>query len=402
MTAASIEREAAQTAALLPVGAAYAGAPADLLLRDGAWQVSGKPGKRSRPANAIGPGEEHHSVFNPATCIKKGKHLVPLHPKCSHPEPFKLYYEVHGRGPIKIVFLMGLATSCAGWLSQVEHFSHATNGNTDKYSTLVFDQRGFGSSDVPKGRYRTSDMAYDLLSLLEDLRWIDEPRQIHLVGVSMGGMVTLELSKIAPQHFASITLVSTTSGQNLGSKAITTGMPPFKGVAAFTDVIVSSILRTKTPRQHLDAMIELLFPESWLAEPHPDDPQHRPRRECLREMFIWRFRYSSHAPPIGVLRQISAVFTHGVGTKQLERINQDIPSITIVTGDQDNLVNPANSEHLLKHLNRARMVRLRDSGHALPLQQADVLNVIIAQTADLGIQRSREQYWKDRTARPAL
>ncbi|KAK0525335.1 hypothetical protein OC842_005532 [Tilletia horrida] len=395
--ASNIARDAAATAALLPVGAAYAGAPADLLNRNGAFQITGGKGKRSRPADAIGPGEDDPSVFNPATCARKGHHTVPVHPKCSHSKPFRLYYEVHGHGPIKLVFLMGLATSCAGWLAQVEHFSHPTNGNTDKYSTLVFDQRGFGSSDVPKGRYTTSDMAYDLLSLLDELRWTEEPRQIHLVGVSMGGMVTLELSKIAPQLFASITLISTTSGHSIGSKSLTTGLPPFRGVYAFTDVIVSSILKTKSPRQHLDAMINLLFPQVWLDEPHPDDPRGRSRKECLREMFIWRFRYSRHAPPDGVLRQITAVFTHAVSRRQLERINADIPSITILTGDEDHLVNPANSEHLAKHLDRARFIKLTQSGHALPLQRAFELNLYITQTVELGLERAQQGYWKDRT-----
>ncbi|KAK0544808.1 hypothetical protein OC846_005224 [Tilletia horrida] len=396
----AIQRDAAVTAAFLPVGAAYAGAPHDLLQQKGAFQLQGgrKPSQRRGPNNE----ELDPSVFNPATATHIGKHVVPVHPKCSHSKPFKMYYEVHGKGPVKLVFLMGLATSCAGWLAQVEHFSHATNGNTDKYSTLVYDQRGFGSSDVPKGRYRTSDMAYDLLSLLQALRWLDEPRQVHLVGVSMGGMVTLELAKMTPQHFASITLISTTSGQNLGSKSITTGMPPFKGVAAFTDVIVSSILRTKSPRQHLDAMIELLFPDAWLDEAHPDDPQHRSRRECLREMFIFRFRYSRHAPPDGVLRQITAVFTHGVSASELDRINMEIPSITIITGDQDHLVNPKNSDHLAAHLHRARFVKLKDSGHALPLQRAEEINEIIDQTAKLGLDRAQENYWKDRTARSVL
>ncbi|CAD6884001.1 unnamed protein product [Tilletia controversa] len=394
-----VERDAATTAALLPFGAAYAGAPADLLKRNGTFQFS-KNRRRTRT------NDEHDdpSVFNPATCTRKGKHLVPLHPKCSHSKPFNIYYEQHGTGPIKLVFLMGLATSCAGWLPQVDHFANARNGNVDRYSCLVYDQRGFGSSDVPKGRYRTSDMAHDLLSLLAELRWIDgdEYRNVHLVGVSMGGMVTLELAKMVPHHWGSITLVSTTSGQNLGSKSVMTGMPPFRGISTFANIIITTVLGTKTPRQHLNAMVELLFPSSYLSEPHPDSPQGLSRRECFQQMLLWRFQYSRHAPPDGVLRQISAVFTHGVTQSQLDRINREVPSISIVTGDDDHLVNPANSDYLAKYLDRARLVKMRETGHALPIQRTEELNLLIEQTVDLGVQRSKEAYWRDRTARAVL
>lgn len=43
-----------------------------------------------------------------------------------------------------------------------------------------------GDSGIPWARYTTSEMARDVLDLVDHLGWTEE-RQLHIVGVSMGG-----------------------------------------------------------------------------------------------------------------------------------------------------------------------------------------------------------------------
>jgi pimeloyl-ACP methyl ester carboxylesterase len=49
-----------------------------------------------------------------------------------------------------------------------------------------------GHSDKPVMRYSTSEMAKDVLEVLDHLGWTSE-RQLHILGVSMGGMIALEI-----------------------------------------------------------------------------------------------------------------------------------------------------------------------------------------------------------------
>lgn len=49
-----------------------------------------------------------------------------------------------------------------------------------------------GRSDKPLLRYSTSEMAKDLLEILDHLGWTKE-RELHISGVSMGGMIAQEV-----------------------------------------------------------------------------------------------------------------------------------------------------------------------------------------------------------------
>jgi pimeloyl-ACP methyl ester carboxylesterase len=68
------------------------------------------------------------------------------------------------------------------------------------------------------------------------------------------------------------------------------------------------------------------------------------------------------------MAQVRAVVTHRVSPSELKQINEAIPKITIMSGDQDNLVNPANSEHLKKHMPLAELQIVNGGGHAMTIQ----------------------------------
>lgn len=84
---------------------------------------------------------------------------------------------------------MGLGGFIYTWQRQTKDFGH---DQADKYSCLVFDNRGMGRSDKPLMRYSTSEMAKDVIEVLDHIGWTSQ-RELHVVGVSMGGMIAQEL-----------------------------------------------------------------------------------------------------------------------------------------------------------------------------------------------------------------
>ncbi|KAA6407085.1 MAG: hypothetical protein FRX48_09151 [Lasallia pustulata] len=119
--------------------------------------------------------------------------------------PINISYEVHGEGPKHIVWIMGLAAYKTAWQRQTKDFGH---DQSSKYSCLIFDNRGIADSDKPFMRYSTSEMAKDTLELLDHVGWTGR-RELHVVGVSMGGMIAQELAMLDPERIASLSLIST-------------------------------------------------------------------------------------------------------------------------------------------------------------------------------------------------
>ena len=75
------------------------------------------------------------------------------------------------------------------------------------FRVLRHDARGHGGSEVPPGPYTLSMMAADVIGLMDVLA-ID---QVHLCGVSMGGMISQTVALDFPDRVASLALVNTAS-----------------------------------------------------------------------------------------------------------------------------------------------------------------------------------------------
>ena len=69
-----------------------------------------------------------------------------------------------------------------------------------------------GESDKPLMRYSTSEMAKDTFELLNHLGWTSE-RQVHVIGVSMGGMVAQEMVGLERAQGGISTEISSADGQ---------------------------------------------------------------------------------------------------------------------------------------------------------------------------------------------
>lgn len=112
-------------------------------------------------------------------------------------------YEIHGaEGAPWLTFSHSLACSLRMWDGQVEAFR-------DRFRILVYDTRGHGGSEAPRGPYTLEMLAEDLGQLLDHLKI----RKTSFVGLSMGGMIGQTLVLKDPGRFDRVVLADTGHAQ---------------------------------------------------------------------------------------------------------------------------------------------------------------------------------------------
>ena len=123
-----------------------------------------------------GPLLDLPTAFSTHTCLQRGLCPVSSLRDSQGPEFLEghsLYYEVHGT-PVtaaatidydvspkkiknKMVFIMGMNSTCFAWGPQVSWFGggvpFVAGDEEEEYTALVFDNRGVGNSGYPRGPY---------------------------------------------------------------------------------------------------------------------------------------------------------------------------------------------------------------------------------------------------------
>ncbi|KAI8640273.1 Alpha/Beta hydrolase protein, partial [Parasitella parasitica] len=230
------------------------------------------------------------------------------------------------------------------------------------YTVIVFDNRGMGFSDAPLGLYSTSQMAVDALELLDHFDW---KSNVHLVGISMGGMISLEMADADPHRFQSLTLTSTTARRNL---------PTWTAISTLSKIA----LFYRDPKDQLNAAIELVYPKAWLDQKPLVQSEFDSNRELAIHGFISHITRSRRQPLHGNLGQTAACLRHHVSDERLFNIKASGLPIMIVTGTFDNLVRPEYSYHMKKVLQEAARFELFEgSGHAIPEEQPARYNYLL-------------------------
>ncbi|KAI9032897.1 Alpha/Beta hydrolase protein [Phycomyces nitens] len=264
------------------------------------------------------------------------------------------YYELHGTGPRRVVFIMGLNSPCQAWDYQVGHFAAM-----DEYTVLVFDSRGVGWTDGGWDSYNTTDWANDFVGLLDHLEW---KSNVDAVGYSAGGQVLLKaLLQQDPTRFRSAALLCTTAG----------GTRPWTG--AYT--LVSNMW--KKPNEQVARLIRINYKEEWLNTRPDDGCTFETNFEKIRNLVKERNSRSRPQSLGGMVSQAVASMRHWVTAKELERIRLTGIPILVVTNGWDNFVHSSHSEYLQKHLQPKSFVVFEDSGHVVPTAKYEQINQML-------------------------
>jgi pimeloyl-ACP methyl ester carboxylesterase len=240
-----------------------------------------------------------------------------------------IHYQTLG-DPAKppLLLIMGLALSSRAWDRLPEHLAR-------DFHVLVFDNLGTGRSPRRGVAYRMRHLAHDALAVLDAAG----VRQAHVFGISMGGMIAQELAIRHPERVRSLALGCTFASWRKATA------PPLR---TKIDLALLNMGRV-TPRR----IARLLVSAEW----HRAHPQSA--MEWLRRAERTALRYAT--------AQVLAIARHHT----LDRLEHIRAPTLVLTGDQDRLVPPANSEVLARAIPRARLRVLRGAGHVFPLEREE-------------------------------
>lgn len=254
----------------------------------------------------------------------------------------QLHYEIHGKGETHILLIMGLLASKYSWRETLNYFTSKPGNN---YTILVFDNRGVGHSSAPWGRYTTSMLAEDALDLLNHVGWTGD-RSIHVNGVSMGGMISLQLCLLpeARRRIRSLTLTSTCAKHQ--------SPPRTRAESAMS--WVNFFRPKKSDEDKVQIMMDtIISDEEFLDSPAPKElggDGKQTNRERIFNMILNRIKIQPAPRVSGTVGQIAACLTHNCSHESLSKIAEAVPDVLVITGENDKMIDPRCSDVIYKEM----------------------------------------------------
>lgn len=247
------------------------------------------------------------------------------------------YDEVSPPNPKGTVLLLtGFGSNRLSWYRQLEVFGRS-------YRTIALDYRDTGDSNLATAPYTIGDLADDAVAVLKAL----SIQHAHIVGISMGGFVALQIALRHPELVDKLVLIATSAG---GGAHI----PPNPEMMAQLGQLD---LQMEVGERGRRTYAKIAAPGYF--ESHPEDWD--------RVAEIARYHPYSQAV---YFRQLQAGMTHDV-SGQLDRIQA--PTL-VVHGEVDPLVVPENGRYLAQHIKGARLLLYPNTGHILIIERAEDFN----------------------------
>ncbi len=199
---------------------------------------------------------------------------------------------------------------------------------------------GVGFSDAPLPPYTTGSMADDLACVLDAAG----AERAHTCGISLGGMIAMQLALRHPHRVDRLVLGCTTAGGR-GSTRI-----PFDALRALLAGAGKPFAQT------LRDTARVVLSDAYAAA-HP---------EVLDQ---WHAIGASEPPPMrGLVGQLLAGALHDVAGS-LDRISA--PTL-VITGDADRLIPAQNSRYLARAIRGAKLEVFPGAGHDFPTEQPEL------------------------------
>jgi len=249
----------------------------------------------------------------------------------------RIHYEVTGKsGATPVLMIQGLGASKNAW--NLQRIAMAT-----RFRIISFDNRGAGRSDKPEEPFTLEQMADDAIAVL-DAAGIDTA---HVVGASMGGVISQIVAVKFPHRVRSLTLVCTACRNH-----------PWR----------QELLQTWAKTAADKGMIEVgKVAAQWVMSPRSF------RR--LVPAFTWMGPLAALRPRHSFVSQIDAILnTREDLVDQLSTITA--PTMVIV-GNQDILTPRGDSEEIAERIPNAELVVIAGAAHGLMMEHSSTFNRIL-------------------------
>ncbi|KXN70254.1 alpha/beta-hydrolase [Conidiobolus coronatus NRRL 28638] len=272
--------------------------------------------------------------------------------KCQVDNNTNIFYQLYGNGDKKLIFIMGLNGTHHLWLKQALYFAQL-----EEYQVCVFDNRGIGLSDKPLGKYSITQFSKDTLKLLDHLGWTEN---IHLIGMSMGGMIAQQLCLLRPSNFSTLILTSTYHNA-LAS------IPTVQDIQFFMHML------TKSPSSWHKPLIGITFPKRWRNQEHSPGLNRT-------EYFVNLLSYFQSVMPsqsfATLYLQAIAALNHNLLPSQLKKIREKGIKCLVIHGAKDRVIRMKNGIDL-SNLLQCPFIKIQGGGHAVMIQDPDTYNKLL-------------------------
>lgn len=243
----------------------------------------------------------------------------------------QFYYESQGSGEL-ILFIHGLGSSTKDWEMQVPYFSN-------HFEAISIDLRGHGQTKGTDGTYSIVQFASDIAKFIKS-----KGKKVHVVGISMGGMVAFQLAIDYPALVSSLVIINSFVEVPMDDPVIRKGIRIRKLIPKLIGMrIMGRIIGKK------------VFP--------------RKDQSKLRKLIADRWADNSVKEYIKAVNAIAGWTVKN----ELYRINCPV----LVIGGEHDYTSIEAKKNYTKLMKKADIVIIPNTGHALPIEVPDILNEII-------------------------
>jgi 3-oxoadipate enol-lactonase len=251
---------------------------------------------------------------------------------------FDIHYDVRGEGE-PLVCVHGLACDRRAWALQIEPFSQ-------RYQAVFFDNRDVGQSSLASHEYTTADMAEDVLALADHL----ELESFHLLGVSLGGMVSQHVALAAPERVRSLTLALTHGGVQRAGR--------------LRGHLLGAYARHLPFEDRIDNLLYLCYTETFFE----NDELYQFMRKALLET-------PYPQPPEAFARQAAAGGSHDVR----DRLHELTMPVHVIGAERDLMIPVWKQREMAALIPGAQLTIIVGQGHGVMWEAADDFNTAVTE-----------------------